>query len=222
MWPYFGTKYRLAPKYPKPEFSKIIEPFAGAAQYSLLYWENDVTLVDSYELVINLWRWLQLCSPNDILSLPDIEFGKSVDDYSFDCVEAKNLVGFIIGMGSSTPRKIASAWSTHLRPNRQPMHKKRIASNLYKIKHWKFILGDYRCVGNTKATWFIDPPYQVGGSQYKHSSIDYVDLSNWCKLREGQTIVCENGNADWLDFRFLSDIQGVKKHTKEVVYVQHS
>lgn len=220
MWPYFGTKYKLAPKYPEPKFDKIIEPFAGAGQYSLLHFEKDVTLVDSYDLIINLWKWLQKCSTNDILSLPDIEFGKTLEDYTFDCAEAKNLVGFIIGMGSSSPRNKASAWSTYLRPNRQPMHKKRIAGNLYKIRHWKFIHGDYQCLANIDATWFIDPPYQTGGTQYKHSTIDYAGLSDWSKSRKGQVIVCENDKADWMDFTFLSDLHGVKHHTKEVVYLQ--
>ena len=33
---YFGSKYRAAPHYPKPLYPHIIEPFAGAAGYSLL------------------------------------------------------------------------------------------------------------------------------------------------------------------------------------------
>lgn len=218
MWAYFGTKFRLAKKYPTPTRTTIVEPFAGAAQYSLEHFEHEVILVDKYDIVIKLWKWLQLCSPKDILSLPQIELGKSLEEYHWDCTEAKWLVGFIIGMGSSSPRSKATPWSTTLRPNRQPLYRRRIADSLYKIRHWNFIHGDYHCLGNINATWFIDPPYQTGGSQYKHSEIDYQELAKWSKSRNGQVIVCENDKADWMDFTFLSDLHGVKHHTKEVIW----
>lgn len=35
MWSYYGTKKKIAKYYPSPQYDKIIEPFAGAAQYSL-------------------------------------------------------------------------------------------------------------------------------------------------------------------------------------------
>ncbi|KKK76293.1 hypothetical protein LCGC14_2865080, partial [marine sediment metagenome] len=37
MWPYFGSKQSLVKYYPAPEYSDIIEPFAGSAKYSLKY-----------------------------------------------------------------------------------------------------------------------------------------------------------------------------------------
>jgi len=220
MWSYYGSKLRLAKKYPSPRFDTIIEPFAGAAQYSLLHFEKDVILVDKYDVVIKVWRWLQKCSPKDILSLPKIEAGTKVSDFTWDCDEAKWLVGFIIAAGVSTPRNTPSPWRTTLRPTSQQYKKLEIANSLYKIRHWKFIHGDYQCLDNTKATWFIDPPYQTGGTQYKHSDMNYAELSDWSKSRKGQVIVCENDKADWMDFVFLSDLHGVKHHTKEVVYLQ--
>ena len=53
--------------YPPPKNVKIIEPFAGSAKYSLKYWQNDVILVDKYDVVINIWKWLQQCSKSDIM-----------------------------------------------------------------------------------------------------------------------------------------------------------
>jgi len=50
--------------------------------------------------------------------------------------------------------------------------------------------------------------------------VDYQSLSTWCRSRTGQVIVCENSNANWMEFQFLSALYGVKKHTKEVVYLQ--
>lgn len=38
---YFGGKYRIAPRYPKPQYNTIIEPFAGSAGYSLRYPERE-------------------------------------------------------------------------------------------------------------------------------------------------------------------------------------
>jgi site-specific DNA-adenine methylase len=37
MFSYYGTKKRIVNKYPEPKYDKIIEPFCGAAQYSLKY-----------------------------------------------------------------------------------------------------------------------------------------------------------------------------------------
>jgi len=36
-WRYYGGKWRAAPSYPSPRCETIIEPFAGAAGYSLRY-----------------------------------------------------------------------------------------------------------------------------------------------------------------------------------------
>ena len=55
-------------------------------------------------------------------------------------------------------------------------------------------------------TWFVDPPYLVKGTWYKHHAIDYNELADWCKSRLGQVMVCENTNAKWLDFKPLVDI----------------
>jgi len=219
MFSYYGTKRRIIDLYPSPKYDLIIEPFAGAAWYSLKYFEKDVVLLDKYDKIIKLWKWLQQCSKKDILSLPILKYGNTLDDYAWDCDEAKTLIGFNIGMGSASPRNKASAWTTYLRPNRQPQALKRVAQNLYKIKHWNFVWGDYNSIFNVKATWFIDAPYQDGGSVYKYHDIDYDNLSKYCKNRLGQTIVCENNKASWLPFTPLVKNNGVKKSSLEVVYL---
>jgi site-specific DNA-adenine methylase len=58
MWTYYGSKGKLAQHYPTPKHDSIIEPFAGAAKYSLRYWEKEVTLVDKYDVVIKIWKCL--------------------------------------------------------------------------------------------------------------------------------------------------------------------
>lgn len=195
MFSYYGTKGRLAKYYPKPINNKIIEPFAGAGKYSLMYFENDVLLVDAYPVIIDIWNYLQECSPNDILTLPNYKVGDTIIG---DCPAQYELLRFLLQEGTVGGRKVYQMGLKSYNTKR-----KNIAANLYKIKHWKFECKSYLDIPNENATWFIDPPYFVGGHKYKFSNkkIDYSVLSEYCKDRLGQTIVCENMNANWLDFK---------------------
>lgn len=219
MFGYYGSKSKIVNKYQKPKFNVIIEPFAGTAQYSLKYWENDIILIEKYDVIYKIWKWLQQCSKKDILELPILKEGENVDDFSWCCEEAKWLTGFIITGAPATPKKTASKWKTTMRPNTQNYKHNLIANNLHKIKHWKIILGDYHEIQNQKAVWFIDPPYQFGGEYYKYGNkqIDYKELAKFCKSRKGQVIVTENSKATWLDFEFLTSMRGNKYQTNECV-----
>ena len=76
MFRYYGRKKAVVKKYPKPYHHTIIEPFAGSAAYSMEYYWHDVTIVDCYDVIIGIWRYLQQASKKDILSLPDVEIGE--------------------------------------------------------------------------------------------------------------------------------------------------
>ena len=167
-----------------------------------------------------MWKWLQNCSPKDILSLPRLKFGESTDDYTFDCVEAKWFVGMIIVGGPTQPKKTASKWKTVIRPNTQNYKLKFASENIWKIRHWKIELGDYKEIDNEEATWFIDAPYQTGGKYYVHSEIDYSHLAEWSQSRMGEVIVCENTKATWLPFSPLVDMQGAKFRTTEAIFTK--
>lgn len=215
MFSYYGSKSKIVDLYPPPKFDKIIEPFAGSARYSLKYWQKDVLLVDKYEIIVKVWQWLQKCSPNDILSLPNMEAGQNTDDFNFDCIEAKWLIGFCINGGSASPKKTVKDFNTWNEA------KKVIAENTKKIKHWTIQLGTYDEIPNLpNVTWFIDPPYQFGGEYYRYSNkdIDFEHLANWCKNRTGQTIVCENTKADWMDFKPMKGMQGSLYKTVEAIW----
>jgi len=201
MWSYYGAKTNIVKYYPPPKYDKIIEPFAGTARYALKYFDHDVLLVDKYDVIIKIWKWLQKCSPNDILTLPRFfKKGQSIDEFKFDCEEAKYLIGFLLGYSTNKPRKIVTI-KLEQRPNFINYSLKRIASNIFKIRHWKIELGTYEKISNQKATWFIDPPYLNGGNSYVENYINFNQLSIWCQNREGQIIVCESGSADWLPFK---------------------
>ena len=217
MWGYYGSKSKVVDKYPSPKYDKIIEPFAGTAQYSLKYFEKEVLLVDKYEVITRVWQWLQKCSKKDILSLPRLKWGENVDNFTWDCDEAKWLIGFIIVGAPSQPKKTASRWKTVVRPNTQEYKLNLIADSLYKIRHWKVIQGDYKDIENEKATWFIDPPYELGGQYYKYSNkdIDYKYLLKWSKSRLGESIVCENSNATWIKVKPIAEMRGNKLKSTE-------
>jgi len=204
MWTYYGSKANIVDHYPSPKHDKVIEPFAGTARYSLKWFEKEVLLIEKYDVVVGIWKWLQQCSKDDIKRLPHfVDPGQSIDSLGLDCAEAKDLMGFLIGFGMERPRKTASVKRMITRPNHVNYSLNRIADNLFKIKHWKIKQGDYVDIQNQKATWFIDAPYQYGGKCYPFGSnkINYEQLAIWCEQRQGQVIVCENMKADWLNFK---------------------
>ena len=219
MWSYYGTKKRIAKHYPSPRYNRIIEPFCGAAQYSLYgdNWKNDVWINDKYVVVYRIWKWLiEEVEPYDIKSLPDMFHGDKVDDHTL-CDEEKMLIGFCINSASSQPKKTTAKYNSWNRAKHE------ISDNLYKIKHWKITNLSFDEMDNEQATWFIDPPYQYGGQWY-HSSvnnkkIDFEKLACYCRERSGQVIVCENSKADWLDFTPLVEMNGQLHKTTEVIWL---
>ena len=66
----------------------------------------------------------------EILSLPNMYFGDSVDDINCNN-QLKILMGFCINSGVTAPRKTTSHY------NSWNHAKIKIANDLYKIKHWK-------------------------------------------------------------------------------------
>jgi len=220
MWSYYGTKTSSVDFYPPPKHDVLIEPFAGAAKYALKYFEKEVIILDRYPLIVDIWKWLQKCSPADVLKLPSVKYGEHVDAYSYDCKEARDLIGFMVGFSTSYPRRTGTIRMKQ-RPNYINYQLKSIASQLFKIKHWDIRQGTYSDIYNRKATWFIDPPYQgKGGNKYKFGTktIDYEKLAKWCISRKGQTIVCDSKGADYLPFKFFKNSVGSRGIFTEMIW----
>lgn len=218
MWGYYGAKTNVIKHYPKPKHDLIIEPFAGTARYSLRFFEHDIHLIDKYEVVIKIWHWLQQCSEKDVLSLPRLQPGDKVADAKIGAEGAELLIGFMCGYATSAPRKTMTSVKLRDRPNFLEFTYKRIASNLFKIRHWKIECGDYQDVPNQRATWFIDPPYQKGGAYYKHNKMNFDHLRPWSMEREGQVIVCEGIGADWMDFTPIKRQKTTRGYNTEVIW----
>lgn len=221
MFSYYGSKSKLVNYYPKPTKDLIIEPFAGSARYALKYYDRDILLVDKYETIVNIWKYVRNASRDDILKMHLLvpKHKQSLDEFKFDCIEQKQLLGFMIKAGSSRPALTPS--KMRLKDDYINTQIKQVAELTNKIKHWKIECKSYLDIANFEATWFIDPPYMFGGEYYRHSTknIDFNKLSEWCKSRNGHVIVCENTKADWLPFKPMKVIQGVANtNTTEAIW----
>jgi site-specific DNA-adenine methylase len=216
MWSYYGSKSKVVDCYPRPVYERVIEPFAGSARYALKWWDRDVLLVDKYEVVVRIWQWLQRCTPKDILKLPEPKLGETIRREDFDCIEQAWLMGFLVQQGVNAPRLTVTKFAVD-----NIYHQKQtIANNLFKIKHWQIQLGSYEDIPNQEASWFIDPPYQVGGEYYvkNNRSLDYASLATWCQTRQGQVLVCENTKATWLPFKPMKTMTGAMYTTTEALW----
>jgi len=229
MFSYYGRKGKVVKYYPVPVYDTIIEPFAGTAVYSLYgdNWQKKVILIDKYDVIFRIWKYLQQASVEDILKLPDVKNGEElvkVNGFNELLQEEKWLIGFSVNNGSAMPKNVAGRMNF----NSWSRDKKRIAGDLHKIKHWDIRCDEYFNAPDMKATWFIDPPYSglCGGKYYKinNKTINYERLTEWCKSRSGQTIVCGNTMETYLPFRLLSKSisQNNKLYSEGIYYNEDS
>ena len=219
---FYGGKWRDAVKhYPAPRFGSVVEPFAGSAGYSMRYASANVVLGEIDPVIYGVWRYLTRVKAREILAIPDLEPGQTVNDLAIP-QEARWLVGFWMNRGASRPRTSPSAWMRDgIRPGSFWGERVRttIAGQVGAIRHWKVYNCSYeRLPFRGEATWFIDPPYQKQGQHYHHGAegIDFAALGAWCESRQGQVIVCENAGADWLPFEPLADVKTTRRGSRSV------
>lgn len=227
-WRYYGAKWRIAPRYPKPRHRTIIEPFAGAAGYSLRYPDHDVILVEKYHVIAEIWRWLIAATPDEVREIPTVEAVADLPAWVPD--GARHLVGMCMRPQSSRPSAVLA--DVLRRRKRSPVEgwtaamRERVALQSTAIKHWHVIEGDYTKAPDIDATWLIDPPYRgKPGRRFVCSSakLDYPALASWCRARRGQTIVCEAAGADWLPFAQFGSVRGMSgAPSREAIWWQDS
>jgi hypothetical protein len=217
---YFGAKHVLAPHYPAPLHGTIIEPFAGSAGYATRYHWHRVILMEKDPDVAGIWRWLIGASARDVLDLPLLTPGQSIDELEV-CREARALIGLWLGSGDAAARgrRRRSSWSERnlaegVEDSWCRSIRARLAMQVDKIRHWQIIEGDYSQAPDVEATWFIDPPYALAGKRKRYrcsaADIDFAALGQWCRSRRGQVIACESAGATWLPFSPFREIQGVR------------
>lgn len=219
---YYGGKWRVAPKYPAPLQDRIIEPFGGSAGYSLRYPEREVWINDGDPIIAGTWDYLVAATEREILDLPDLQPGQTVDDLDVP-QEARWLIGWWLNKGSAQPKRRPSSFMLN-HPAGGPYWgssiRKRIAGQLQAIRHWTITNYDYEELpANWVSSWFVDPPYEYAGKHYRHGSegIDFPRLGRWCEYvadMGSQIIVCEADSASWLPFRYLAEIDGTEGRQK--------
>lgn len=220
MFPYYGAKSKIAQHYPPPEYPLTIEPFAGAARYSLHHPNRDVWLNDTYPVITTIWDWLiHEATPELVEAWPVLHTGETVRDYVGQYSAAEILM-LRMRAGASLA---APSWKvTQFINNHFQCLKNSTIKYLPLIKHWNITGMDYTALPNIEATWFIDPPYQVGGHKYVKHDIDYAQLAEWCRSRRGQVIVCEHEGAEWLPFQPLHVVNGYRGVRTECVWLNSS
>jgi site-specific DNA-adenine methylase len=223
---FYGSKYRMAPRYPKPEHSLLVEPFAGAAGYAVRHAHPHlrVVLYDKDPVIAGIWDYLIHVTEREMRALP-VEFASTKDLPDWVPQEARWLMGFWITKAATRPRVTSNGkWNQASYPNSYfwgSRTRERIAGQLSAIRHWKVYNRSYQEAVHGEATYFVDPPYRDKGCYYRcgSSGIDYGELGEWCKGLAGQVIVCEQGGAgaDWLPFRPLARVKALRlKYTEEV------
>ncbi len=211
---YFGGKWRAAPHYPAPTHIEIVEPFAGAAGYSLRHPDRHVTLNDLDPVVAGTWDYIISAPEAEILALPLYDgTWESTDDLPLP-QEARWLIGWWLNKGASRPCKRPSKWMRDMQTYGEnawgPGVRARIARQQRHVRHWRVSNMDFAALPDRPATWYVDPPYAEAGRAYRHGSkgIDYAALASWARSRSGQVLVAENAGADWLPFEPFRDIKG--------------
>lgn len=222
LFPFYGSKWRDAKRYPAPRHETVIEPFAGSAGYSLWWLPSRVRLLDRDPIIVGLWEYLIGASSREIQRLPDLEPGQSVDDIDIP-QEARWLIGFWLNRGSAQPKKTQTAFSS--RTDRSQLNwseraRERIAANLHLVRDWQVRLGSFETISrHREATFFIDPPYVDKGRYYRFSDIDYCQLAEWVRFIPGQVMVCEQDGADWLPFVSLASVKSTKGRSHEAIWI---
>jgi len=230
-WRYYGAKWRIAPRYPAPRHRTIVEPFAGAAGYSLRYPDRDVILVEKYHVIAEIWRWLIAATPDEVRAIPTVD--AAADLPAWVPQGARWLVGMTMGQARMRPALHTSAGllarrrtGTRWAEGWTAAARARVAEQVTAIKHWRIIEGEYTAAPDVEASWFIDAPYRGRpGRPYVHHSgqLDYPSLARWCRARRGQTIVCEAAGADWLPFAPFGEVRGMSgAPSREAIWWQDS
>lgn len=222
-FPFYGSKWRDARRYPAPCNGVVCEPFAGSAGYATYFSPRAVTLLDVDPIIVGVWSYLTRVTPAEVLALPDLAVGESVDTLRVP-QEAKWLIGFWLNRGSAQPKKSRTAFSTRTERSQLVWSERarvRIAAQVESIRHWKVSQGSYETAPrDPETTWFVDPPYVDKGRYYRCRLVDYAAIGAWCRELPGAVIVCEQAGATWLPFGPLATIKSTRGTSAEVTFLR--
>ena len=209
---YYGSKHRIACRYPPPITGHIIDCFAGSAAYPCQYPALQVTLVEANPKVAGTWDYIIRAPESEVRSLPLLGRDEGVGALPDSLPqEARWLIGFWLAKGRGAPFINPSKWRREKFDLPEyagsfwgERARERIASQQRRVRHWRVIEGDYTASPDVRADWFVDPPYEgnagMAYNAYGSHKLNYAELALWCQRRRGQAIVCERAGASWLPF----------------------
>ena len=234
LFKWFGSKWLASKHYPNPIGTKIIEPFAGGAGYSLRHAPCNVHIAESDKNLQALWKWLLSADAKDVLEIPcHNAIGADIRSMSINYGQQLLLKNW------QRTNNVSDCWTIspwgNLPGQWTEKTRARVAADVEKIKHWKFSDDAFSLLSSplafdTEITWFIDPPYFYNYRYRDGSSFDYKRLRECIGQLKGQVIVCEaicsktGKRPNWLsfdDFRHCITSRrkaGNNTHSKELIY----
>jgi len=233
LFKWFGSKWLSSKTLPKPNYERIVEPFAGGAGYSLRYADRQVLICESDPHIYALWCWLiQDATEAAIREIPlGIPEGTDIRTLGLSTGQQLLLKSW------QRTNNVGSCWTISPwgnKPGQWTVNTRaRVASEFGAVTHWKVRdNGLLALQGPQEATWFIDPPYQYN-YQYRQPAMDYAALAALVQSQPGQRIVCEavcpktGAIPDWLPFEpWGSRITSRRKstnnhHSKELLWTNN-
>lgn len=229
---YYGGKSKISHLYPPPTTDFIIEPFAGSAAYAWRHRKGRrVWLNDLDERTYSMWTFLTRPDALAIVEalVPEtVEVGQKISE-----IIPADFPGLIEICRAEANQGTQGARGVHDQVTSMGRTcwkvKRKLREVIPEVRDWIITNVSYTEMINTKATWFIDPPYSnAAGRRYRTNRVNYEQLGGWCRSRHGQVIVCENLGADWLPFEPMNHprvsirSRYQKADAREVVYVQNA
>lgn len=180
---YSGSKKRLLKHLPGPPFgvTRIVEPFAGSAAYSLAYKPSRVFLAEATQGVRALWQWLiTTATRQDLLDLAALRAKEKIDVRKLNLDLPRETLLRLTSSGVYVGQ--LSSWALY------PQHNvdfSKIISQLPYIKQHvdPTVRSDYREtteLDDGRTLFFVDPPYlgTQGNYQDKTTGNDQTKLLN--------------------------------------------
>lgn len=235
LFKWFGSKWQNSRYYPAPHASKIIEPFAGGAGYSLRFAYHDVKLAETDPHISALWAWLinEACE-EDVLEIP-VEFPVGFDIRILPMSKGQQL----LVKNWQRTNNVGDCWTISPWGNMPGQWtenaRRRVSRELSLVKHWELHADGFQLLesplkDDPEITWFIDPVYMFNYKYRMKTAFDYERLSSAVHELKGQVIVCEaicpktGAIPNYLPFEFFRNsvtsrrAQGSNTHSKELMY----
>ena len=187
LFKWFGSKWLAAKHYPPPLYSRIVEPYAGSAGYSLRHVEQQVVIWDNDPNLQVLWPWLiSEATEAAIREIPtDLPEGVDIRTLGLSSGQAMLLKHW------QRTNNVGDCWTTSPWGNKPGQWtentRARVGEEIEQIHHWEFRPPDFSEV----ATYFFDPPYLFNYRYRNGHDFDHKELSRAARFIRGQVIVCE-------------------------------